>query len=327
MNKKILVTRIFPEPGMKLLREAGFSLTIRDEDRPMTEKELIERTMSHDVLYCTLTEKIDKPFLEACSHLEIVSQFAVGYDNIDIEAATRLGIPVGNTPDVLSEATADIAFGLMIAVSRKMFFNHKRIARGEWGYFVPNAHLGMELKGKTLGIHGLGRIGLEMARRCRGAYDMKIIYHNRKRNETAENELNAEYVDFEQLLSHSDVLSVHCALTEQTRDVYDKDAFSMMKPTSILINTARGPMHNEEDLLAALQQGVIWGAGLDVTNPEPMQTDNPLLDMENVAVLPHIGSATQEARSKMSILAAENIIGFYKNGQVPHLVNPGFSKV
>jgi glyoxylate reductase len=319
---KILITRIFPEVGIKLLKEEGFSLTIWEEEGPIPQNELIEKAKTHHVLFCTLTDQIDAHFLKECSHLEMISQFGVGYDNINIAEATRLKIPVGNTPDVLSEATADIAFGLMIATSRKMFWLHKSILRGEWKYFTPNAHLGIELAGKTLGIYGLGRIGFEMAKRCKGAYNMDIIYHNHQPNLLAEEQLGARFVSFEELLKESDVVSVHCSLTDETRGIFNKEAFSKMKPTSIFINTSRGPVHNETDLIDALNSGQIWGAGLDVTNPEPMQRDNPLLSMENVSVLPHVGSGNEETRGKMSILAAENIIGFYRDKKIPHWVNP-----
>lgn len=321
-TKKILITRLFPEIGTELLKAAGFSVTNWDKDRPMTQPEMIELAKSHNALFCTLTDKIDQKFLSECSHLEIISQFAVGYDNIDIKEASKLGIPVGYTPDALSEATADTAFGLMIATSRKMFYLHKTIEKGEWSYFRPNAHLGVELKNKTLGIFGLGRIGIKMAERCKGAYNMDIIYHNRTRNLIAEQELQAKYVDFDTLLAQSDILSIHCALTPDTTAIFNKKALSKMKPSSILINTARGLVHNEQDLIEALKSGTIWGAGLDVTNPEPMQSNNPLLSMENVSILPHIGSGTMEARGEMARLAAQNIIEFYTNKRVPHIVNP-----
>ena len=321
-SKKILVSRIFPAIGIELLQEAGFSITRWDKERPMTQHELIEKAKTHDALFCTLTEKIDKNFLNRCSHLDIISQFAVGYDNIEIPEATRLGIPIGYTPDAMSEATADIAFGLMIATARKMFYLHKSIIKGEWGYFRPNANLGMELKNKTLGVFGLGRIGMEMAKRCQGAYNMEILYHNRKPNPKAEKELGAESVDFKSLLRQSDIVSVHCSLTSETTGIFNKNAFSKMKPTAIFINTSRGLIHNETDLIQTLKTGQIWGAGLDVTNPEPMQSDNPLLSMENVTVLPHVGSGTIEARNEMARLAAINIIGFYKNHKVPNIVNP-----
>jgi len=321
-NKKIFVSRIIPSIGTELLRKAGFSVTAWSEDRPMTQDELIEKAKTHDALYITATEKIDKKFLTECSHLDIISQFAVGYDNIDVGEATRLGIPIGFTPGAMSDATADIAFGLMIAASRKMFYLHKSIIKGEWTYFRPTANLGLELKNKTLGIYGLGRIGMEMAKRCVGAYTMKILYHNRKPNPEAELKFGAKLVDFKSLLSQSDVISVHCSLSVETKEIFNKTAFSQMKPTSIFINTSRGGVHHEADLMEALRSGMIWGAGLDVTNPEPMSQNNPLLHMENVAVLPHIGSATMEARDEMARLAAMNIIEFYVHKRVPHIVNP-----
>ncbi|MBT3176816.1 MAG: D-glycerate dehydrogenase [Desulfobacula sp.] len=322
MKKKILVSRLYPKEGIRLLEKENFHLTLWEEKRPMTQVELIEKAKSHHALLCTLTEKIDSHFLTQCSHLEIISQFAVGYDNIDIDAATGFGIPVGFTPDAMSEATADIAFGLMIAVARKMFFLHKTIINGRWGYFNPTGNLGFELKDKTLGIFGLGRIGVKMAKRCKNAYDMDIIYHNRTRNKEAEKLLDATYLGFDDLLLKSDVLSVHCALTPETKEIFNRSAFKKMKPSAIFINTARGPIHNEKDLSSAISSGEIWGTGLDVTNPEPMQPDNALLFMENACVLPHVGSGTQEARNQMSVLAAMNIIEFYRNKQVPHIVNP-----
>ncbi|WP_300456758.1 D-glycerate dehydrogenase [Desulfobacula sp.] len=322
MEKKILVTRLYPRAGIRLLEKENFHLTLWKNERPMTSMELIESAIQHHALLCTLTDRIDQHFLTQCRHLEIISQFAVGYDNIDVAAATSLGIPVGFTPDAMSEATADIAFGLMIAVARKMFFLHKTIINGQWGHFKPTGNLGCELKNKTLGIFGLGRIGVKMALRCKHAYDMNIIYHNRNRNRAAEKLLDAVHVDYEDLLAQSDVLSVHCALTAETRERFNRSAFKRMKPSAIFINTARGPVHHEKDLTLAIQTGDIWGAGLDVTNPEPMQPDNPLLFMENVCVLPHVGSGTKEARDQMSVMAAMNIIEFYRNGRVPHMVNP-----
>jgi glyoxylate reductase len=319
---KVLLTRIFPELGTELLENEGFSVSLWNEDRPMSSEELIQNAKIHDALLCTLTDKIDSAFLNQCSHLDIISQFAVGYDNIDISEATRLGIPIGYAPEAMNEATADVAFGLMIAVSRKMFFMHKQIIKGQWSSFKPTGNLGLELKNKTLGIFGLGRIGMEMAKRCKGAYNMKILYHNRKPNPKAEQELGAAYVDFEDLLAQSDIISVHVALNDKTQEVFDKKAFSQMKASAIFINTARGLVHNEIDLKEALEKGIIWGAGLDVTNPEPMRHDNALLQMENVAVLPHIGSGTIEARNEMARLAATNIIEFYKSKTVPKIVNP-----
>ena len=322
MKKKILVTRKYPLSGIDLLEKEGFELTQWPKERPMTAEELIQEAKAHDAVLCTVTDRVDADFLAANSHLDIISQYAVGYDNIDVAAATKLNIPVGHTPGVLTQATADIAFGLMIAVARKMVFAHKKIIRGNWGFFNPVGDLGIELKGKTLGIFGLGRIGMEMAHLCQGAYGMKVIYHNRSQNAEAEKEFGAVKVSFEGLLAQSDILSVHCNLSAETSEIFNKAAFGQMKPTAVFINTARGGIHQETDLIRALETGEIWGAGLDVTSPEPMDKDNPLLEMENVCVLPHIGSATLEARSAMSDLAAVNLIEFYKTGCVPYIVNP-----
>ena len=319
---KVFVTREIPGTGIDLLKKEGFNVSVWPHDKPMSPDELIEEGKKANAILTLLTDVIDASFLNECRNLDLISQFAVGYDNINIPEATKLGIAIGYTPGAMSDATADTAFGLMIAASRKMFYLHKKIMKGEWTFFKPKADLGVELKNKTLGIFGLGRIGVQMALRCKGAYNMEVIYHNRKQNKDAEKLLGASFVGFDELLSQSDVLSVHCALNNETRGIFDQKAFSKMKPTSLFINTARGGIHNERDLIDALKEGAIWGAGLDVTNPEPMDANNPLLSMPNVAVLPHIGSQTEEARGEMSRLAAENIIEFYKNNHIPNVVNP-----
>ncbi|HMB64690.1 MAG TPA: D-glycerate dehydrogenase [Eudoraea sp.] len=319
---KVLISRLFPVVAEQLLKKEGFTVISWDKDRPMSAMELVSNAKKVNALLCASSDRIDAGFLKTCSHLDIISQFSVGYDNIDVPAATELGIAIGNAPGAMNEATADIAFGLMLAVSRKMFAMHKSIIEGKWSYFRPTANLGIELKHKTLGIFGLGRIGMEMAKRCRGAYEMKIIYHNRTANPLADAHLDASLVTFNELLAQSDIISVHCALTPETKGIFNLSAFDRMKRSAIFINTSRGAVHCEPDLIHALESGSIWGAGLDVTDPEPMSPDNPLLSMENVCVLPHIGSATVEARDEMARLAAENIISYYKNGKVPHLVNP-----
>jgi glyoxylate reductase len=286
----------------------------------MNNQELINACQHCDALISTSSDRIDANFLSACSHLDIIASFSVGYDNIDLTAAKKHGIVIGNTPGVLVDATTDVAFGLMIAVARKMFFLHKSIEQGNWTYFRPTAHLGQDLKGKTLGVFGLGDIGFEMARRCTTAFMMPVIYHNRSRNLQAEKDLGATYVSFDELLKHSDVLSVHASLSPETKGKFDRSAFSKMKKSSIFINTARGGIHDEEALTEALEQKEIWGAGLDVTNPEPMDQANKLLQMEQVAILPHIGSATEHARNEMARLAAENILHFYSSRKIPHQV-------
>jgi glyoxylate reductase len=317
----VFVTRVIPEAGLQLLKAAGLNVKQWTEKRKLTTKELIEECKDADALL-SASQQLDKEFLEASSHLKIIALLSVGYDNVDIETANRLKIPVGNTPGVLSGATADTAFLLMMAAARNAFFMHKMIIEGKWGFFEPTANLGKELSGCTLGVFGLGKIGMEMAKRCAGAFGMKIIYHNRSRNEEAEEQLNAKLVSFDELLQQSDVLSVHTALTEETKGKFDEAAFKQMKPEAIFVNTARGAIHNEPDLIRALENKTIWGAGLDVTNPEPMRPDNPLLSMSNVAVLPHIGSATEGTRNAMAKLAAENIIAALKGEEIPFLVNP-----
>ena len=222
---KVLVTLDIPQVGIDALAGEGFDIEVWKEIEPMSQELLIEKSLSCEALLCTSADTIDAHFLHECKHLKVISQFAAGYDNIDIQAAQELGIPVGNAPDAMSDATADIAFTLMLTASRKVCFLHKSIISDAWGPFVPKANLGLELKAKTLGVFGLGRIGLEMARRCKGAYGMNVIYHNRSNNSVADSELEARRVSFEELLAESDVISVHAALTEETRGIFDLEAF------------------------------------------------------------------------------------------------------
>jgi glyoxylate reductase len=318
---KVFITRIIPEVGLKLFREAGIEVTQWEEKRELTQAELIENCKKVDALLTAGRSTINAEFLNECKHLKVISLFATGYDNVDITEATKLKIPIGHTPDVLSKATADIAFLLMQNVARKAFFHHKRIINDDWKFFEPLANIGQDLQGKTLGILGLGKIGYEMARASKGAFEMDIIYHNRSNNAEAEEKLGARKVSFEELLEQSDVISVHANLTEETKDLFNQEAFGKMKPNAIFVNTARGPMHNEKDLLEALKNKTIWGAGLDVTNPEPMHFDNELLNMPNVAVLPHIGSSTAETRNDMAVLSAQNVIAGIKGERLPKVVN------
>src|SRR6185437_3708327 len=319
---KVFITRKIPETGLQKLKNAGLEIVEWKEKRSLTQQELIEFCKRSDALLSAGHNKIDSFFLNECKHLKVISLHSVGYDNVDIPAANALKIPIGNTPGVLNGATADVAFLLMLASSRKAFYLNEKIIKGEWNFFEPTANLGIELEGKTLGIFGLGNIGFEMAKLCIGAYKMKIIYHNRNNNLKAEKELDAEMVSFEELLHRSDILSVHSNLSAETKGIFDKNAFAKMKTSSIFINTARGAIHNEKDLIYALKNRILWGAGLDVTNPEPMKKDNPLLTMPTVAVLPHIGSATFETRNGMSEMAAENIIAGLNGKRIPYPVNP-----
>ena len=319
---KVFITNQIPEAGINMIKDAGHEVTIfPPEKTPVPRDVLLEQCKQHDALLVAGFAKIDEDFFQQCPNIKVVSLFSVGYDSVDIEAATKHKVPVGNTPDVLSKATADTAFLLMLAVSRKAFYNYKKILDGKWKQFEPVADLGIDLHGKTIGIFGLGKIGYEMAKKCKEAYQMNVIYHNRNRNEKAEKELEAKYVSFDELLKQSDVISMHANLTPETKGVFNKEAFAKMKPTAIFVNTGRGTMHNEEDLKEALDNGIIWGAGLDVTNPEPMDKNNPLLLMPNVCVLPHIGSATKETRDDMATLAARNVIAGLKGEKLPTIVN------
>lgn len=317
----VFVTRIIHQAGIDLLKEAGLNVKSWNEKRKLTQEELIEACADADALL-SAGQLLNKDFLEASKHLKVIALHSVGFDNVDISKANQLKIPVGNTPGVLSEATADTAFLLMMASARNAFYMNRTIINGEWGFFDPTANLGKDLSGATLGIYGLGKIGLEMAKRCYGAFGMKILYHNRGHNAEAEELLGAELVSFKELLKRSDVLSVHTALTPETEGMFNLAAFKQMKPGAIFVNTARGSIHNEADLIKALQDKTIWGAGLDVTNPEPMHTDNPLLSMPSVAVLPHIGSATENTRKAMAELAANNIIAGLKGERIPFPANP-----
>lgn len=319
---RIFITRRIPEAGRQPLLEAGHKLIEHDALRELSPAELIEGCRGADALISSGPNRLDAAFFKACPQLKAITLLSAGFDNVDVDAANRAGMPVGHTPEVLNESAADVAFLLMLAVSRNAFGNYERIRRGEWNFFQPTVNLGVSLEGKTLGIFGLGKIGRTLARKCAAAFGMKVIYHNRRRSAEAEGELNAAYVSFKELLSQSDVLSLHANLSSENRGLFDKSAFSKMKPTAIFINTARGAMHNEPDLIAALRQGILWGAGLDVTNPEPMAPDNPLLSMRNVCVLPHIGSATRETRDAMAELAARNILAGLKGERMPKVINP-----
>ncbi|HEX5154921.1 MAG TPA: D-glycerate dehydrogenase [Parafilimonas sp.] len=319
---KVFITRIIPEAGLQLLKDAGLTITMNTERRNLSKEELISMSQQNDIVLNGGFDKMDAVYFDQCQHLKAFSLMTVGYDNVDVAAATKYKIPVSNTPGVLSNATSDAAFLLMLAVSRKAFYMNRLIMEDKWNFYDPTANLGTELYNATLGIYGLGKIGVEMAKKAKAAYGMNIIYHNRNRNEAAEKLLEATYVSFEELLAQSDVLSVHANLSEQTRGIFDKKAFDKMKPTSIFINTARGGLHNEDDLQYALKNNIIWGAGLDVTNPEPMAKDNPLLTMPNACVLPHIGSATKQARDAMATLAAQNVIAASKGEPLPNVINP-----
>src|SRR5450432_62184 len=319
---KVFISRKIPEPGLQYMRDSGILISEWTEKRDLQPDELIDYCKNADAFLSAGGNKIDKTFLEAVRNLKVISLHSAGYDNVDVAAATAIKMPIGNTPGVLSDSTADIAFLLMLATSRKAFYMSNSIQRGDWGFFEPTANLGIDIRNKILGIYGLGKIGFELAKRASAAFGMKIIYHNHTHNEEAESELGAEWVSFDELLAKSDVLSVNTALTEETKGKFNKDVFARMKPNAIFINAARGSKHNEIDLTEALEKRIIWGAGLDVTNPEPMRPDHPLLSLPNVCILPHIGSATEETRAAMSMLAAKNIVAGLNGERLPFIINP-----
>jgi len=319
---KVFINKIIPEEGLNLLREAGVEITMWQEERLLSREEVIKFCLDHDAFLNVSQKGVDADFFRQCSHLKVMALHSVGFDNVDVSAATRWKVPVGNTPGVLNRATAEIALLLMLTVSRKALYMHKKIAQGGWGISQPTQDLGIDLVGKTLGIVGLGRIGAELGRICKHALHMNIIYYNRGTNPEAENELGAVKVPFDELLAQSDVVSVHTALTPETKGMFGTEEFRKMKNSAIFINTARGAVHREAELTQALEQGLIWGVGLDVTDPEPMSKTNPLLSMENAVVFPHIGSSTTETRNAMSRLAAENIIAGLQGKRIPYPVNP-----
>jgi glyoxylate reductase len=270
-----------------------------------------------------LTEKVDAAFMEAAGpELKVISNFAVGFNNIDVAEATRRGIRVGNTPGVLTEATADLAFALLIAAARLVVAGHRYVLDGQWKTWEPRGHIGQDLCGRTLGIVGMGRIGYALAKKCFGGWDMRILYHDQRQSEIAERDFGAVQVDFDTLLAESDFVSVHVDLNPATHGMFDAAAFRKMKPTAVFVNSARGPLHVHTDLYAALRNHEIFAAGLDVTDPEPMPVDEPLLTLENALVVPHIASASVATRARMAAMAAENLLAGVRGERLPTPVNP-----
>ena len=317
---KVFITRTIPDKGIEIIKDSC-NVDVWLEDRPPSREELLQHLQGVDGLLCLLTDKIDAQVMDAAgSQLKVISNLAVGFDNIDIHAATARGIPVGNTPDVLTDATADFAFALIFSVSRRLMEGERYVRNGQWKTWNPMLLLGIEMKEATLGLVGFGRIGKAVARRAMG-FDMRVIYYDPTETET-HLDLNATSVDFETLLKESDIISLHTPLTEKTRHLIDSTALSKMKPTAVLINTARGPIIDQNALYEALKQNHIFGAGLDVTEPEPLPPDSPLLTLNNIVIMPHLGSASVTARNNMSWLAAKNLIAGVKGEPLPNCVNP-----
>lgn len=305
---RVFVTRRFAPAGLGRIA-ASCDADIWEGDLPPTRDVMLGRVQGCDGLLTMLSDTIDAELMDAAgSQLRVVSNYAVGFNNIDLQAAADRGISVGNTPDVLTDATADMAFALMMAAARRIIEGHETVRSGRWKTWEPLGHIGQDLKGKTIGIVGLGRIGYAFAQRCRGGWGMQVLYHDQFQNERAEETLDARFVDFDTLLAESDFVSVHVDLNSSTRGLFDAAAFGKMKPTAVFVNTARGEIHNQQDLHNALSQGTIFAAGLDVTTPEPIPSDDPLLTLSNCVIAPHIASATVSSRNAMAEIAADNLL-------------------
>ena len=312
MPDRVLVTREIPEAGLRLL--ADFDVTVLAE-RPPTRDELLEAVRGTSGVLSTATENMDGAVMDAAGEgLRVIANMAVGYDNIDVEAAGERGIVVTNTPGVLDETTADVAFMLVLAAARRLGEGERLLRAGKWEWWGPKQLRGLDVWGKRLGIVGMGRIGRAVARRGRG-FGMEILYHNRSRKEDAENELGARYLDLDDLLRESDFVSIHTPLTDETRHLISERELGLMRETAVLVNTSRGPVVDEGALAAALAEGRIFAAGLDVYEEEP-KVHPELLELENVVLAPHVGSATIDTRDKMAALAAENLAGVLR-GEEP----------
>ena len=304
MPDKVLVTREIPEAGLRPLEDSD--LTVLSEAPPERD-DLLEAVRGAAGVLSNVTEKIDAEFMDAAGDgLKIIANMAVGYDNVDVDAADERGIVVTNTPGVLDETTADTAFLLLLAAARRLGESERTLRAGDWKWWGPKLFVGVDVWGKKLGIVGMGRIGEAVARRGKG-FGMEILYHNRSRKEDAERELDARYADLDELLETADFVSIHTPLTEETRHLIGPDELERMKPSAVLVNTSRGPVVDEGALAEALANGRIFAAGLDVYENEP-QVHPDLLKLENAILAPHIGSGSRETRDRMSVLAAENIV-------------------
>lgn len=308
--KKVLITDAIPQAGVSLLKE-HFDVTMNETGNALTKEEMIETFNNYDGIVTSLINTIDADVIKACPNVKIMANYAVGYNNIDIEAAIRRGLIVTNTPDVLSDTTAETAWSLLFAVSRRIVEADRYVRRGEWKKFSANLFLGKDIFNKTLGIVGAGSIGRRFAEKSRG-YHMTILYYNRHRDFEFEKQYNATYVAMDQLLSESDYVSLHVPLNEETHHLIGEEELSLMKESAILINTSRGPIIDERALVKALEEKKLYGAGLDVFEEEP-HVPQALLEMDNVVLLPHIGSSSIETRDRMAELVAHNIINVLEN--------------
>jgi len=320
MTHKVFITRQIPQPGIDLLLENGFEVEVFSEEKPIPNKVLLEKIKNLDALLPLLTDPVSKEVIENSDKLKIIANYAAGFNNIDLEAATVRKIVVTNTPGVLTEATADLTWALIMAVSKRIVEGDAYTRAGKFNGWGPLLFLGSEVNGKTLGIVGAGRIGSAVAQRAFG-FKMNILYTDKKINDKIENKLNGKNVKLDELLKNSDFISLHVPLTEKTFHLIDKEEFQKMKNTAFIINTSRGPVVNESALVKALQLNQIAGAGLDVYENEP-EFKEELNQLKNTVLLPHIGSATLETRTKMAIIAAKNIISYFKGIRPLNIINP-----
>ena len=305
---RVFVTRVMPGEGFAgLLDDPAFDLDVWPDELPPPREALLQRIAGVDALVCMITDQIDAGVLDAAGEqLKVVSQMAVGVDNVDVAACAARGIPVGNTPGVLTETTADMAWALILASARRVVEAAEYVKAGNWKTWTPTQMAGIDVFGSTLGVIGFGAIGQAVARRAQG-FGMRVLCWNRTPRPEAAAALGVQQRSFEDVLAESDVISINVALTDDTRGLIDADALERMRPGAILVNTSRGPIVDEEALVAALQAGRIGGAGLDVTAVEPLSMDSPLLRMDNVVVVPHIGSASMATRGKMADMAVANL--------------------
>ncbi len=315
----VFVTRIIPEKALQMVREHG-AATVWEGELPPSRDDLLRAVAGADGLLCLLTDPVDADVIDAAPRLRVISQMAVGYDNIDLPAATRHRIPVGHTPGVLTDTTADFAFALLMAAARRISEAERFARAGRWKTWGPTLLMGQDVYGATLGIVGMGRIGQAVARRARG-FEMRVLYADPSEPE-ATRELGAVRVDLDDLLAQADFVSLHVPLTAATERLIDARALARMKPTAILVNTARGPVVDQAALYDALVSGQIAYAALDVTDPEPIAPDDPLLSLDNCLIVPHIASSSVATRTRMAVMAAENLIAGLNGDRLPHCANP-----
>jgi glyoxylate reductase len=311
-----------PEPGPAMLARK-YSVTMNRNSSSPSRKEILRNVVGNDALLCTLNERIDRKVMEkAGPRLKVISTMSTGYDHIDIKEARNRGIHVTFTGEVLSEATADLTFALILAVSRRVVLADNYIRQKKWKVgWSPDLFLGSNVYGKTIGLIGAGRIGRAVAQRAKG-FGMNILYHNRRRLERKlENEMSAKYVEIDTILRESDFVSIHASLNNENRYMINESKLKLMKNTAYLINTSRGQLVDERSLISALRNKWIAGAALDVFESEPLKANSPLIKMKNVVLLPHIGSATYRVRSRMSQIAAQNIIAVLEGRKAPYVVN------